>query len=78
MELNGTKVHQITPTHTNSHQNMKRINTLNGNIQQQNAINSLDLPIQKVLQKLSPKDRDGVMKRFNELNREAEKKIKRN
>ncbi len=53
----------------------ERINTLNGNIQQQSAVNSLDLPIRKVLQKLSPKDRDGVMKRFNELNREAEKKI---
>jgi cellobiose phosphorylase len=53
----------------------ERINTLNRNIQQQSAVNSLDLPIQKVLQKLSPKDRDGVMKRFNELNREAEKKI---
>lgn len=36
MELNGTKVHQITPTHTNSHQNMKRINTLFYNKLQQN------------------------------------------
>ena len=50
----------------------ERINTLNGDVQQQNAINSLDLPIRKVLQKLSPKDRDGVMKRFNELNSMAE------
>jgi len=53
----------------------ERINTLNGNIQQQNAVNSLDLPIRKAFQKLSPKDQDNVMKRFNELNRETEKKL---
>ena len=53
----------------------ERINTLNGNIQQQSAINCLDLPIRKAFQKLSPKDQDNVMKRFNELNRETEKRI---
>jgi len=53
----------------------ERINTLNSNNQQQDATNSANLPVFKAFQKLSPKDQDDVMKRFNELNREAEKKI---
>jgi hypothetical protein len=53
----------------------ERINTLNSNYRQQDATNSANLPVFKAFQKLSPKDQDDDMKRFNELNREAEKKI---
>ncbi|MDE2019056.1 MAG: hypothetical protein KGJ13_01770 [Patescibacteria group bacterium] len=52
-----------------------RINTLNRNNRQQDAVNSLSLPIRKAFQKLSPKDRDEVMERFNELNKESQKRI---
>lgn len=47
----------------------ERINTLNRNNRQQDAVNTLSLPIRKAFQKLSPKDRDEVMERFNELNK---------
>ncbi len=47
----------------------ERINTLNRNNRQQEAVNSLSLPIRKAFQKLPPKDRDEVMERFNELNK---------
>lgn len=53
----------------------ERINTLNRNNRQQEAVNSLSLPIRKAFQKLSPKDRDEVMERFKELNKESEKRI---
>lgn len=52
-----------------------RINTLNRNNRQQDALNTLSLPIRKAFQKLSPKDRDEVMERFNELNKESQKRI---
>ena len=51
------------------------INTLNGNDQQRIATNSANLPVFKAFQKLSPKEKDKVMERFNELNQESEKRI---
>ena len=53
----------------------ERINTLNRNNRQQDAVNSLSLPIRKAFQKLSPKDQDVVMKKFNELNRESQARL---
>ena len=51
------------------------INTLNGNVQQRIATNSANLPVFRAFQKLSPKEKDKVMERFNELNQESEKRI---
>lgn len=53
----------------------ERINTLNRNNRQQDAVNSLSLPIRKAFQKLSPKDKDAVMKKFNELNKESQARL---
>jgi len=53
----------------------ERINTLNRNVQQRIATNPANLPVFRAFQKLSPKEKDKVMERFNELNQESEKRI---
>ena len=55
----------------------ERIKALTGNNSQSTAdiINSLSLPIRKMFQKLPMKEKDAVMERFYELNRESEERF---
>jgi len=53
----------------------ERINTLSSDNQQQDAINYVSLPVRKAFQKLRPKEKNEVMERFHELNRESQSRI---
>ena len=56
----------------------ERIKALTGNGSHQGTtdiINSLSLPIRKMFQKLPAKEKDAVMERFYELNRESEERF---
>ena len=55
----------------------KRINKLTSSNPQStiDIINSLSLPFRKIFQKLPTKEKDAVMERFYELNRESEERF---